>query len=164
MGIGEADKALWNRALWCLSRRDYGTKELRERLLRPHPKREPPSEADVEAALLRLTELGLLNDERRAERLTQALIRKGWGTRKIQMELRQRGLPEPETEPEEGDTQVIERLLRTKYAAKLQDERGRRLTFQALQRRGFSFADIKAAMAQAGMDDEDDVTYDEVEL
>jgi len=159
-----SDNPVLRYAMDCLSRRDYGTKELRERLLRPHPKREPPREADVEAALLRLTELGLLNDERRAERLTQSLIRKGWGTRKIQMELRQRGLPEPETEPEEGDAQVIERLLRAKYAAKLQDERGRRQVVQALQRRGFSFADIKAAMAQAGMDSEDDVAYDEVEL
>jgi len=141
----DESKKVLNYAMYLLGRRDYGTRELRERLLRPHPKREPLGEADVEAALERLTELGLIDDERRAERLAESLRRKGWGARRIQMELRQRGLPEPEEIPQE-DQEIIARLLQTKYAAKLQDEQSRRLVVQALMRRGFRWADIKSVM------------------
>jgi len=150
----DASKQVQNYAMYLLGRRDYGTQELRERLLRPHPKREPPDEAHVEAALERLTELGLVNDGRRAERLAESLRRKGWGTRRIRMELRQRGLPEPDESPE-GDSETIARLLQTKYAAKLRDEQGRGSVVQALMRRGFCYADIRSAMNCC-----DDNTYD----
>ena len=133
--------------MWYLGRRDYGTQELRQRLLRPRPNKPLPGEADVEAALARLTELGLLDDERRGQRLAESLRRKGWGERKIQMELRARGLPEGQELPE-GDGEVIARLLQTKYAAKLPDERGRRAVFQALLRRGFRHGDIRQAMRE----------------
>ena len=142
----EPYEALWDRALWHLGRRDFGAKELRERLLRYRPNNKPsPSEEDVEKALARLQELGLIDDERRAERLTESLQRKGYGKRHIQMELRQRGLPEPEEAPED-EGEIIARLLQTKYAAKLGDERNRRLTVQALLRRGFQYAGIRDAM------------------
>jgi len=143
--ISETYEALWNRALWYLGRRDYGTRELRQKLLTPRPNKPPPARDDVEAALRRLTELGLLDDQRRAERLAESLQRKGIGARRIQMEMRQRGLPEIEGQPGE-DQEQLTRLLRTKYAAKLQDERGRAQVFQAMMRRGFSCADIQAAM------------------
>ena len=129
----EPYQALWNRALWYLGRRDYGTKELRERLLRPRPNKPPADEADVGRAIARLTELGLLDDERRAARLAETLGHKGWSARKIAMELRFRGLPEQGEPPEETDAEVIARLLATKYAAKLINERGQRATYQALR-------------------------------
>jgi regulatory protein len=142
--------ALWNRALWYLGRRDYGVQELRLRLLRPRPNKPPAGEDDVETALARLQELGYLNDERRAQRLAETLRQKGWGLRKIQMELGARGLPAVQEDsgmeelPKDGD--VLARLLETKYAAKLGEQRGRRAVYQALLRRGFQHADIRQAM------------------
>ncbi|MDR2686192.1 MAG: recombination regulator RecX [Oscillospiraceae bacterium] len=139
--------ALWNRALWYLGRRDYGANELRLKLLRPRPDKPAPLEEDVDRAIERLIELDLLNDERYAQRLAEALSRKGYGARGIAFELRKRGLSE-EIEPPAPDEERIGELLRSKYAAKLGDEKGRQSAFNALVRKGFSYSDVKAAMRQ----------------
>ena len=152
-------------AMVLLGRRDYGTQELRERLaqgsgVRKQGSGDAFSEEDIEKALQRLTELGLLDDQKRAERLTDSYIRKGWGLRKIQMELRRRGLPAAEATADESE--AIARLLQTKYAAKLGDEKARGLVVQALLRRGFSYAEIRDAMKLS--DDENLGGFDDAEI
>ena len=146
-GEPETYEALWNRALWTLGRRDYGAKELRQKLLRPRPEKPMPAESDVDRAIARLIELDLLNDERYAQRLAEALSRKGYGARGIAFELRKRGLEEEAAPPAE-DAERLADLLQTKYAARLGDERGRRAACQALLRRGFSYADVRNAMKE----------------
>jgi len=141
----EAYEALWNRALWYLGRRDYGADELRQKLLRPRPNKPPPCEEDVHRAVTRLIELDLLNDERYAQRLAEALSRKGYGARGIAFELKRRGLEEGTQAPAEDGERLTE-LLRTKYASRLGDEKGRRAVYNALVRKGFQFADVNRAM------------------
>jgi len=136
---------LWNRALWYLGRRDYGSRELREKLRKPRPNKPLTSEEDVDRAIARLLELDLLNDERCAQRLAEALSRKGYGARGIAFELRRRGLEE-EVEAPMSDGERLEELLNSKYAARLGDEKGRRAAYNALLRKGFGHADIRAAM------------------
>jgi len=140
-------EALWNRALWYLGRRDYGSNELRQKLLRPRPNKPMPSEEDVDRAIERLIELGLLNDERYAQRLAEALSRKGYGARGIAYELKKRGVEE-EVDPPAPDEERIGELLRTKYAARLGDEKGRQSVYNALLRKGFRHADLRAAMRE----------------
>jgi len=141
----ESYEALWNRALWYLGRRDYGVKELRQKLLRQRPDKPMPCEEDIDRAIERLLELDLLNDERYAQRLAEALSRKGFGARGIAFELKKRGVEEEAVAPME-DSERIKELLQTKYRVKLGDEKGRQAAFNALLRRGFGYADIRAAM------------------
>ena len=147
----EPYEALWNRALWYLGRRDYGARELWQKLLRPRPGKPLPSEEDVDRAIERLLELDLLNDGRYAQRLAEALSHKGYGARGIAFELKKRGLEAMDAPSE--DSQRLNELLQTKYAARLDDEKGRRAVFNALTRKGFGFADIRAAMREY-MEDE----------
>ncbi|MDR2753285.1 MAG: recombination regulator RecX [Oscillospiraceae bacterium] len=142
----ESYEALWNRALWYLGRRDYGTLELRQKLLRQRPGKPLPAEDDVEQAIARLLELGYLNDERYAQRLAEALQAKGFGTRGVAMELRQRGLGDAYFDLPAEDGARLGELLEGKYRHKLVDERGRRSVFQALLRKGFAHGDIKKAI------------------
>ena len=141
----ETYEALWNRALWYLGRRDFAARELRLKLLRPRPNKPVPAEEDVERAIERLLELGLLDDARTAQRLAEALSRKGFGSRGIAMELRQRGIEEAFELPAD-DAERLKELLQTKYSAKLEDERGRRSVYQALLRKGFTHGLIRSAM------------------
>jgi len=144
--------ALLNRALWYLGRRDYGVQELRQKLLRPRPDKPAPSEEDVDRAIERMLELDLLNDERYAQRLAEALSRKGYGAKGIAFELKRRGIEEEIEAPVE-DSERIGELLRTKFSLKLGDEKGRQAVFNALIRKGFSYADVKTAMREY-MEDE----------
>ena len=143
--VSESYDHLWNRALWYLGRRDYGSNELRQKLLRPRPDKPAPVEEDVDRAIARLLELDLLNDERYAQRLAEALSRKGYGARGIAYELKKRGVAE-EAEPPAPDEERIGELLRSKYAAKLGDKKGRQSVFNALTRKGFQYVDIRLAM------------------
>jgi len=143
----EPYEALWNRALWYLGRRDYGVNELRQKLLRPRPDKPMPSEDDMDRAIERMLELGLLNDERYAQRLAEALSRKGYGAKGIAFELKRRGVEEEIDLPAPDEARIGE-LLRSKYAAKLRDEKGRQAVFNALIRKGFSYSDVKKAMRE----------------
>lgn len=141
----ETYEALWNRALWYLGRRDYGSQELRQKLLRPRPNKPLPVAEDVDQAIERLLELNLLDDARYAQRLAEALSRKGVGERGIAMELRRRGVAE-EPELPVSDGERLSELLRSKYQRRLGDERGKRSVYQALIRKGFAHSDVRAAL------------------
>ncbi len=82
-----ADSA-YQRALKLLARRDHFAAELREKLTR---KGYPIDEVD--AALARCVDLGLIDDEKLAHRF--AAFRsadRGWGPRRLEAELRRRGV------------------------------------------------------------------------
>jgi len=131
--------------LWYLGRRDYGARELRQKLLTLRPNKPRPSEGDVDRAIARLLELDLLNDERCAQRLAEALSRKGYGARGIAYELKARGLETQAQAPVEDSERLVE-LLQSKYAPRLGDEKGRRAVYSALLRKGFTHSDIRTAM------------------
>ena len=141
----ETYEAMLNRAMWYLGRRDYGTQELRQKLLRPRQNKPKPDAETADAVIDRLAELALLNDARYAQHLAESLSRKGYGERGIQFELRKRGIQE-ETAPPVGDGERLTELLQKKYAARLGDERGRQAVYQALIRKGYRHGDIQRAM------------------
>ena len=85
------------------------------------------------------------------------------GKRRIEQELRERGVSRDIASAcvEELDGDDVERitaLLNTKFAGRFSDEKGRRRTFAALTRLGYSCSDIRSAMRQA------DEEYDDTDV
>ena len=136
------------KALYLISGRKYPKKHLMDKI------KKDSSEETAEEVCERMEELGLLNDENYARRLAHDLIYlKKLSVKGAKYKLMEKGidrelcdeiLEEFEVDPVEQLTEIIER----KYADKLDDEKGRRRTIAALQRLGYSWSDIKAALAE----------------
>lgn len=133
------------KALSLISYRDYTRHDLIDRI------KKTVSESAAEAAADRMEELGLINDEKYAARYAEELlIYKKLSKRGALYKMLQKGLDRDiceaaldqiETDPIEQITALIEK----KYAKQLFDEKGRRRAFAALQRMGYSYADIREA-------------------
>ena len=135
-----------SRALWYLSRGDLAEKKLREKLLLGGFGR-----AAVEAAVLRMKELDLINDEALAGRLYQYLTESGASKREIVFKLQNKGIPyetakQLAQEDEADETDKILKLIKTKYASKLETEKGVEKVFAALVRHGYTYSDVRDAL------------------
>ena len=136
------------KALYLISGRDYSKKQLMDKI------KKDSSEETAEEVCERMEELGLVNDENYARRLAHDLIYlKKLSVKGAKYKLMEKGidrelcdeiLEEFEVDPVEQLTEIIEK----KYADKLDDEKGRRRTVAALQRLGYSWSDIKSALAE----------------
>lgn len=132
-----------------LSRRDHSRQELLQKLMRSFER--PVAERAVE----RMDELGYLDDEKYARSMLAHLIEaKHFSISRAKRDLAQRGVPRevidslPFEEAAPDPVEQITALLETKYARRLQDEKGRRLTVNALQRLGYSYGDIRSALSR----------------
>ena len=76
-----------------LSRRDHGTQEAREKLALYGFRLQ-----EIDAALARATEMRFLDDARFASYFIEERKRRGWGRRKIEMELKRKGIDPEEIE------------------------------------------------------------------
>ena len=76
-------------ALYLLTRRDHTPFELRQKLLR-----KAYLAADIESVLIRLEEAGLINVQRFMECYLRYRRARGYGPRRIAMELQAKGVPE----------------------------------------------------------------------
>ena len=136
------------KALYLLEYRSHSKKELADKISRT------TSREAAEAAVERMEELGLVNDESYARQLAEYLMeRKGYGVRRARQELLQKGidrefieelLEELAPDPEEKLREIVER----KYQNQLKDEKGYRRTVAALQRLGYGWEDIKTVLAE----------------
>ncbi len=136
------------RALWLLSGRDYSRSGLYDKL------RREASDETTEEVIERMEELGLVDDESYARRLAHDLLYiKKLSKRGALYKLMEKGidkglaeeiLDEFELDPVEQLVELIER----KYKNKLEDEKDRRRTVAALQRLGYSWGDIRAALEE----------------
>lgn len=127
--------------LRCLSRREYGRAELRQKLLAlGYP------ELLVDQAIAETARLGLQSDVRYAESLTRSRVGKGYGQERIRQELRQRGVgceDQPDLAEWDWDA-LIERAYSKKYGDTLPGslpEQAARERF--LLRRGFGHDAIR---------------------
>ena len=137
-------------ALWLLGRGNCTSFQLREKLLRQYG-----AEA-TDAAIERMQELGLINDADYAQRCASDMFRlRHFSEARVVQELRRRGIPAElarETaravaEEEAPDPQnAIRTLLITKFNGRFSDESGKRRTIAALQRMGYRWDDIRAAI------------------
>ena len=137
----------YNKGLDFLSRRPYGTKELIKKLCEKGHEKE-----FAEKACERLLELGLLNDEEYARILANDLLeRKNYSIKRIKQELGFRGISREiiENTVDLLDNDPVPRiiiLIKKKYINKINDEKGRKRTVDALLRLGYSYSDIKSAL------------------
>lgn len=136
-----------DKALGCLSRRDYACGELYERLCRDF------DEHTAAAAVAELRRLELLDDARFARHRVKYLAGQNKSAREIRRLLLEKGVDREtadaalaELYPDEAA--ACRAVLEKSYLRKL--EGGRRdLVIAALARRGFSYGVIKQALTQA---------------
>ncbi len=137
----------YNKGLDFLSRRPYGTNELIKKLCEKGHEKEA-----AQKACERLLELGLLNDEEYAKTLSNDLLhRKNYGIKRIKQELIFRGIDREIAENvveslDNNPQKSIILLVKKKYSNKINDEKGRKRTVDALLRLGYSYSDIKTAL------------------
>lgn len=137
-----------DKAMWLISYRDHSRSELFNKLKRDY------RDEICEAAVARLEELGLIDDERFARRYTADLINvKHLSERGIRQKLREKGI-DRDLIDEVMDEYVIDEedqirtIIEKKYARSLADEKGQRRCANALARLGFSYSGIKSVMAE----------------
>ena len=114
------------------------------------------SEGAVEVALVRLEELGLVDDEALAGRLMDVMQKsKHWGPRRRTRELYKRGIT-AESEQEGDEREHIRYHLEHKYRRKnLADPDERRRVSAGLARLGFDYEDIRAVLNEYTTEVED---------
>ena len=133
----------------CLTAAEQTSGMLRQKLLRRY------GEEAAEAAVLRMEELGLINDREYSRRFAaDAVNLRSWPRRRIAAELQKKGVAEDVIAEaladvtEETEIETACRLLEKQYREKLRDRREREKAKAALQRRGFGYEVIRAAAAQ----------------
>lgn len=136
-------------AMDCLTAAEQTGGMLRQKLLRRY------GEEAAEAAVLRMEELGLINDREYSRRFAaDAVNLRSWPRRRIAAELQKKGVAEDVIAEaladvtEETEIETACRLLEKQYREKLPDRREREKAKAALQRRGFGYEVIRAAVAQ----------------
>ena len=145
----------FNKASSLLSYQNRTRRQLLERLT-------PDFGAEAaEAAVARLEELRLLDDRKYAESYADELLRrKKMSPRRILQELLSRGIGRETAEEAvaaldfDGE-ETLGTLLRTKYRGRYGDEKGVRRTVAALQRLGYGYGEIRAAMRDAELEEEE---------
>lgn len=139
-----------------LSRRAHSKKELIIKLSQKFDKNA------AEAAVNKLEELMLIDDEKFAEQYAEELYRrKHFAPKRIENELRLKGIDadtarEAVKKLDNDDFNRIILLLNSKYKTKLSTEKGVKQAVNGLMRMGYSYGDIRKALEQVGSETEDD--------
>lgn len=154
---GLRSRQMRERALELLSRKPQSRRELTRKL---NEWGAGPEEAD--AVCDRMEELGYLNEAAYAARIVEVYSARGFGEKKLRDELYRRGVPREEWDEAlarvEDATQAIDDFLRKKLTGWTGDRKQLQKVTAALARRGFSWSDIRDALAryETGIDIEYD--------
>ena len=138
----DAYKAIYNKALDIISRREHSQKELSDKLIKKFNIPEL-----VDSVIHNLLEKNLINDCRYSEAYVVARKRKGFGPKKIGYELVSRGINENTAseaiDAEGGWNEAALKAFNKKFKAGIGEdfkEQNKQKVF--LQNRGFSFQEI----------------------
>ena len=137
-----------DKAMWLISYRDHTKRELIDKVAKDSSR-----DAAIKA-VERLEELGLVNDERFAQRYAQELLNTkrmspSGAVRKLVEKGIDRELARDTVEQLNCDIdENIKAIIDKKYSKNLSDEKGRRRCVNALMRLGYSYSDIKSALSQ----------------
>lgn len=138
------------RALFHLSRRDFAEKEMADKLRREF------GETAAKAAAARMVELGLIDDERYAERYAEIMLNvKAWSPSRAVRELVLRGIDRDfamnavdavNRDPKD----MIRQLIDKKYAVKLATggQKAAASVSNSLARKGYLFSDIRSVIGE----------------
>ena len=158
--------ALREKALRALELRPLSRKELVDKLTTRPRKREsgeqeePPDRETAQAVADWLEELGYLNDEEYAKSVVRHYSAKGYGARRLRDELCRRGVPrefweEALAEAEESDECIDAFLAKKLRGTEPGDRKALKRASDALARRGYSWSEIRDALARYGMEPEE---------
>ena len=143
----DAYKAIYNKALDIISRREHSQKELSDKLIK---KFNIPELVDL--VIHNLLEKNLINDCRYSEAYVVARKRKGFGPKKIGYELVSRGVNENTAseviDAEGGWNEAALKAFNKKFKAGIGEdfkEQNKQKVF--LQNRGFSFQEIDSVFS-----------------
>lgn len=154
---GLRSRQMRERALELLSRKPQSRRELTRKL---NEWGAGPEEAD--AVCDRMEELGYLDEAAYAARIVEVYSARGFGEKKLRDELYRRGVPREEWDEAlarvEDSTQAIDDFLQKKLTGWTGDRKQLQKVTAALARRGFSWSDIRDALAryETGIDIEYD--------
>lgn len=139
-------------------KRPHSEKEVRKKLAE-----KGVSPSDIDAVVALCLDYGFIDDAEYAGMLARHYTAMGYGPGRVRAELTRRGVPRQLWDaalselPE--DTERLDRLLAARLRGKdPADRRERDRAAAALFRRGFSWEDIRAALARYGSTDEDGLT------
>lgn len=147
------------KALNLISYRDHSKKELQTKIKRTC------SPQAAEQAANRLEELGLINDEQFARRYARQLADiKKMAPRAIMQKLYEKGIERDLAEVILEETEIDTRqnaadVLSRKYPKAASDEKVKRRAVACLQRMGYSWSDIQAALRMHNADEEIEDDY-----
>ncbi len=136
----------FSRAVWYIEQGDISKKALHQKLIRAKF-----NEKNIEKVILRLAELGLLDDDRLAKRLAEKLLSSNISKRAALSKMAAKGidfalakeiLDDMECSPQNQIRAVIDK----KYKTKLSTPEGVKKVFAALQRLGFGYSDIREVL------------------
>lgn len=146
----QAYRRALNKAIEYLSLRDHSSGELYDKLCK---KLEMQPEAAA-AAIARCVELGLLDDEAFAHRRAKYLLARNKSPMQIRTHLQEKGIDRQTIGQvlealfeEESPVEAVYQLLQKSYGRKLLAGKKQNV-IAAMARRGFSFGDIKQAIAR----------------
>lgn len=142
------------RAVWYLSRGDLSEKALFDKLKKHF------SEKSAAFAVAQMIKRGYVDNKRYAENLAVSLSQKNVSASAAVGKMLGKGLPldlakEVLAEYKNTDSDKVYKLLNTKYKSKLENSDDVRRTVMALQRRGFSYGDIRAALKRISNENEE---------
>ena len=131
--------------MYLLEYRQRSSREIEEKLLPLY------GEKATEAAVERLTDLGLINDESFARDYARNLLEvKRFSGKRVLYEMMKKGIDKELAEEiiEEYDTDPVEQIIEVinrKYLRSLNDEKGRKRMISGLRNMGYGWEDIKEA-------------------
>ena len=133
------------KAMYLLEYRQRSSREIEEKLLPLY------GEKATEAAVERLTDLGLINDESFARDYARNILEvKRFSGKRVLYEMRKKGIDKELAEEiiEEYDADPVEQIIEVinrKYLRSLNDEKGRKRIISGLRNMGYGWEDIKEA-------------------
>lgn len=135
-------------------KRPHSETEVRKKL-----REKGTSEADIETVIALCLDYGFIDDAEYAGMIVRHYAAMGYGPGRIRTEFARRGVPKDlwdgAMEEFPADTETIDRLLAARLRGKdPSDRRERDKAANALFRKGYSWSDIRAALARYGAEDD----------
>ncbi len=146
-------------AIRFLTARSHSENELYKKLLKKH------SHSSAIFAVKKCKELGFLDDADFAERYAKELYeKKKYGLSRIKQELLLKGIDRDIIDDvlatiDTDCTENIISIIEKKYSGCLNDEKGKRRMIAGLMRLGYSYSDIKTALADYNLPEENTDEY-----
>lgn len=144
----QIEKAIFEKAMRYLARRDHCERELRQKLMLAYPEHLK----EIEHVLNQVKQQAYLNDQRFLEGRVRYRLQQGYGTAKIMAELENHGLKKTEilaalNAEKQGENHLLQALIQKKFSqVDWRNSQQKNKAIQALLRRGFLFEEIKQVL------------------